>query len=43
MLRGGLVLFCFQDGEASAGEPDKKRDVRRLSQEASEDSEVFGM
>lgn len=41
--REGLVLFCFQDGESSAGESDKKKDVRQLSREASEDNEVFGM
>uniref|UniRef100_A0A452TDD7 Myelin basic protein n=1 Tax=Ursus maritimus TaxID=29073 RepID=A0A452TDD7_URSMA len=31
-----------QDGGPSAGESDKKRDVRQLSREASEDNEVFG-
>lgn len=43
ILREGLVLLCFQDGGPSAGESDKKRDVRQLSREASEDNEVFGM
>ncbi|XP_040488362.1 myelin basic protein isoform X6 [Ursus maritimus] len=31
-----------KDGGPSAGESDKKRDVRQLSREASEDNEVFG-
>lgn len=31
-----------KDGESSAGESDKKKDVRQLSREASEDNEVFG-
>lgn len=31
-----------KDGETSAGGSDRRRDVRRLSRETSEDSEVFG-
>ncbi|XP_045880180.1 myelin basic protein isoform X5 [Meles meles] len=31
-----------KEGESSAGESDKKRDIRQLSREASEDNEVFG-
>lgn len=36
------VLF-FQDGESHRGEFEEKRSVGKLSQTASEDSDVFGM
>lgn len=39
---GKTLRFVFQEGEASRGEPEKKRNLRELSREPSGDSDVFG-
>uniref|UniRef100_A0A7N5P7G4 Myelin basic protein n=1 Tax=Ailuropoda melanoleuca TaxID=9646 RepID=A0A7N5P7G4_AILME len=41
-VKRSVEEMLSQDGEPSAGESDKKRDIRQLSQEALEDNEVFG-